>query len=230
MTSLDFRFGFGDEDVDMDQVDDKDDDYRPPAAVEEETSTPTSSPCVHDLQSLLTTLPSHISYNTIAIHNTLLPRRELFDIRAQLMAEDVDLGDDSNTNTLAGLSTDDIKPNIYEGGFKTWECSIDLASYLTGHTSDLSQFATGPLTILEMGAGTALPTLVLFRHLLSSPPSSHSHPRTIILADFNLSVLQLATIPNLLLTYALSAELIPPESGDLEITPALLASFQKAIP
>ena len=33
-------------------------------------------------------------------------------------------------NSLTGLSTDDIKPKIYEGGFKTWECSFDLARYL----------------------------------------------------------------------------------------------------
>ena len=25
---------------------------------------------------------------------------------------------------------DDITPNVYEGGFKTWECSLDLAGYL----------------------------------------------------------------------------------------------------
>lgn len=57
-----------------------------------------------------------------------LPRRELFDIRAQLMAED----GDSEEPSVVGLSTDDITPHIYEGGFKTWECSIDLARYLAG--------------------------------------------------------------------------------------------------
>lgn len=31
-----------------------------------------------------------------------------------------------------GLSTNDITPNVYEGGFKTWECSLDLASYISG--------------------------------------------------------------------------------------------------
>ena len=31
---------------------------------------------------------------------------------------------------VAGLSSDDITPNVYEGGFKTWECSLDLAGYL----------------------------------------------------------------------------------------------------
>ena len=29
-----------------------------------------------------------------------------------------------------GMSSDDITPRIYEGGFKTWECCIDLARYL----------------------------------------------------------------------------------------------------
>ena len=55
-----------------------------------------------------------------------LPRRELFDIRAQLMAEDQNCGQ----SPTIGLSADDITPHIYEGGFKTWECSLDLASFL----------------------------------------------------------------------------------------------------
>ena len=28
------------------------------------------------------------------------------------------------------LSGGDLDPGVYEGGFKTWECSIDLAAYL----------------------------------------------------------------------------------------------------
>ena len=55
-----------------------------------------------------------------------IPRRDLFDIRAQLMAEDGKIFHDS----IAGLSTDDIVPNVYEGGFKTWECSVDLSDYV----------------------------------------------------------------------------------------------------
>lgn len=61
-----------------------------------------------------------------------LPRRELFDIRAQLMAEDQEYGQ----TPPIGLSADDITPYIYEGGFKTWECSVDLASFLSGIFSD----------------------------------------------------------------------------------------------
>ena len=34
-------------------------------------------------------------------------------------------------NSTVGLLTDDILSRVYEGGFKTWECSVDLARYLT---------------------------------------------------------------------------------------------------
>lgn len=42
------------------------------------------------------------------------------------MAED-SAGQDSNEELIAGLEEGDIKPNFYEGGFKTWECALDLA-------------------------------------------------------------------------------------------------------
>ena len=40
------------------------------------------------------------------------------------MAEDEDLRSD------AGLNDTDIQTNVYEGGFKSWECSTDLAKLL----------------------------------------------------------------------------------------------------
>ena len=41
-------------------------------------------------------------------------------------------GDPSGANKMlsSGLSSDDITPRVYEGGFKTWECCADLAKYL----------------------------------------------------------------------------------------------------
>lgn len=86
-------------------------------------------------------IPSSISYSALAINtpndtNSIrLLRRELFDIRTQLMAEDsrVEETDELSSSTIAGLSTgDDLTPGIYEGGFKTWECAVDLARYLVG--------------------------------------------------------------------------------------------------
>lgn len=92
------------------------------------------SPCQHaDTDSFpqLQTLPDKISYATQEIEapsgkKLSLPRRELFDVRVQLMAED----DGSDPDSMTGLDESDIRTNVYEGGFKTWECSIDLAKLL----------------------------------------------------------------------------------------------------
>lgn len=72
-----------------------------------------------------------ISYSTVHIsqgtgNEISIPRRELFDIRAQLMAEDTQ----DDQQLLIGIDQDDIKANVYEGGLKTWECSVDLAQYV----------------------------------------------------------------------------------------------------
>ncbi|KAL8851411.1 MAG: hypothetical protein Q9221_003682 [Calogaya cf. arnoldii] len=121
------------------------------------------------------------------------------------MAEDTTLDE---TSTI-GLSTDDINPNVYEGGFKTWECSIDLANYLATQSQYLSQILTNPCTIVELGAGTALPSQLLL-HILISKALASQPPRTsMVLADFNPAVLKLATMPNLLFNY-----MCHDESGD----------------
>lgn len=46
------------------------------------------------------------------------------------MAEE-DLSTASAGSLKVGLSSDDINPRVYEGGFKTWECSVDLVRYLS---------------------------------------------------------------------------------------------------
>lgn len=44
----------------------------------------------------------------------------------------------SSTAVEAELSgKDDIKPGVYEGGFKTWECAVDLASYLAERSEEV---------------------------------------------------------------------------------------------
>jgi protein-histidine N-methyltransferase len=42
------------------------------------------------------------------------------------MAED----EAANDETLTDIEDSDIRTGVYEGGFKTWECSVDLASIL----------------------------------------------------------------------------------------------------
>lgn len=56
--------------------------------------------------------------------------------------------DSSVDGVQAGLSTDDIRPNVYEGGFKTWECSTDLANYLVSQ-ADLPDCLNCPCTVVE---------------------------------------------------------------------------------
>lgn len=61
------------------------------------------------------------------------------------MAEDATLDE-----LKAGISADDIKPNIYEGGFKTWECSIDLANYILSCAPEMSESLTRACTVIEV--------------------------------------------------------------------------------
>ncbi|TQB74849.1 hypothetical protein MPDQ_004080 [Monascus purpureus] len=198
----------------------------------------------HNMREWLSDLPSQIFYNRLPIRTSkgrslIVARREVFDIRAQLMAED-SVGQDHG-ELIAGLEEGDLKPNFYEGGFKTWECALDLAKLVVdedfgGVTATTSEEDAngGPedFHIIELGAGTAVPSLALFAELLSQP-----HP------DYNDDVLHLVTLPNLLLTWKNSIssqeaseasttghhpETHPQKQEDeLDITAELVESFQR---
>ncbi|OJD35347.1 s-adenosylmethionine-dependent methyltransferase-like protein [Diplodia corticola] len=240
-----FSFGFSGDDIEIDA----DRDQGPPAVAPAAASTatqpePAHVPAqVHNVAELLQTLPDKISYATQEIESPsgkilALPRRELFDVRVQLMAED----DGSNSEPVTGLDEADIRTNVYEGGFKTWECSIDLAKLLLdrGPRKDIDDLCRVD-HVVELGCGTAIPTLVLFHHALTQ-----SLPLYFTLADYNLPVLRLVTLPNLILTWASTlpadSPLFTPDTpnpfhpdhpttdhGDLYLTPALVAAFQSAL-
>lgn len=74
-----------------------------------------------------------------------VPRREFFDIRTQLMAEDASF----KGLSVMDLATDDIMPHVYEGGFKTWECSVDLARYLAGRADIADSIRRQHLHVIE---------------------------------------------------------------------------------
>jgi len=72
----------------------------------------------------------------------LIPRRALFDVRMQIMAEEEEeqedeekggQGEKKKTTTAKaslealGLGDADISQDVYEGGFKSWEGAMDLA-------------------------------------------------------------------------------------------------------
>lgn len=71
-------------------------------------------------------------------------------------------------------------------------------------------------------------------HWASKADASSRRPFSFIIADYNPSVLQLVTLPNFILTWALSQQSNTPalseafaEEGELELTPEVVEAFQK---
>ena len=143
---------------------------------------------------------------------TELFRRELFDIKHQLMTEyDTDSKTDNTNNLeLDILINEDLKKNVYEGGLKSWECSIDLVDLFAKKNHDetlLPNFNFNKIKyIIELGCGTSLPTEYIFMQYLlqtnNSFSTTSSHGVHFILADYNSSVLRLASLPNLIIAWA----------------------------
>jgi protein-histidine N-methyltransferase len=96
----------------------------------------------------------------------------------------------------------DLIPGVYEGGLKTWECALDLVETLDGlHSGRWSEHFSGKY-ILELGCGTALPSLFMLTQVLNDRAGVGM---TLNLADYNAQVLQLVTLPNVLLAWWSSA-------------------------
>ena len=130
-----------------------------------------------------------------------------------------------------------MQTNVYEGGYKTWECSIDLVKYLLDHGLSKKLDDLGEVNhVIEMGCGSALPSLLLFQHALEKKVKID-----FTLTDYNLDVLRLVTLPNLLLTWIStldeeeSRQLFPEggnpllnqelQHGDVYLTHTLLSAF-----
>jgi hypothetical protein len=106
--------------------------------------------------------------------------------------------------TLAGdsIQKSDLIPGIYEGGLKTWECSIDLCRYLyelystpsvENHSSDGITLALGSDgTTLELGCGHGLPGILV--SLLGA-----SRRNKVLFSDYNDYVLKYCTLRNIYL-------------------------------
>jgi protein-histidine N-methyltransferase len=135
--------------------------------------------------------------------------------------------EDCASTLLSGLENGDLSTGIYEGGFKTWECAIDLATYVLYEFS-ANQIYQQNLSIIELGAGSAVPSLALCTSFLEAqsraPESQISFSGTgrlsLTLCDYNEEVLRLCTAPNLLLNHYFASsttELAPEAEGDLDI-------------
>ena len=116
---------------------------------------PLLPPTYHSLDDILSRLPSKISFSlldvTLPDGRTLqLPRRELWDVRVQLMAEED--GNNPNAEAEAGLGQHDVKTGIYEGGFKSWESSVDLVKVLASGRLEEGLLALEPCILIEVSS------------------------------------------------------------------------------
>lgn len=168
-----------------------------PIKVEESIVENLASFVEYSLKQLLQTLPSTLAY----VFDCGMPRRDLWDAKRQVMQDDSKTEEEKSF----ALGDEDIKINSYEGGLKTWECAKDLVA-LVNHESAES--------VLELGCGTALPTLAMFQKRLQSGNGGR-----FVLADFNESVLELVTAANLLLVwiYHNCPAKLTEKSGEIDI-------------
>ncbi|KAG6829426.1 hypothetical protein H0H87_011464 [Tephrocybe sp. NHM501043] len=228
---------------------------QPPANIES-TASVNEDPCTEiSITTLLQSLPNVLSYSPITIpvlnqalkteENLKLARRDLFDARYQLITQE-SAEKSTREDALAFVQEpSDLLPGVYEGGLKTWECSVDLAGYLAGLRPQLDPRGK---RIIEVGCGTGVPSMFVLREILSSP-KEEAVETEIHLQDYNVSVLELLSFPNIILTWFTSPAAAsfresqpPPEEeeeggggakpspsnadpGDLFVTPSLRAAF-----
>ncbi|KAI0634751.1 hypothetical protein C8Q77DRAFT_1277650 [Trametes polyzona] len=210
------------------------------------------------IEELLTALPHTFSFSPFSIplaskRTVVIARRDLFDARFQLIASDQDANTAENGQSDLDFldAPSDLVPGVYEGGLKTWECSLDLVDCLDGiYGEDVARRLKGK-RVVELGCGTAIPSLYLLHSVFAGEPSSENGVR-IHLQDYNELVLRLVTLPNVILAWYMSPasaafrspsaaapsgganeedepEPLPPadatEPGELPITDALKSAF-----
>ncbi|EGF98431.1 uncharacterized protein MELLADRAFT_113565 [Melampsora larici-populina 98AG31] len=172
------------------------------------------------------------------------------------------------SNGLVGKSNDhvqnllndpsDLIPGVYEGGFKTWESSLDLIEYFSTHQTNLKftnhlkpnqenqnqENQKELIKVLEIGCGTALPTVwflfKLFYDLLLYEKSNtfdqrdqqdipdHQPRIEFHFQDFNPEAFYRANQLVLSQTNPTSST-IEEDSGDLELTTDLHTHFLKTL-
>ncbi|KAJ1824813.1 hypothetical protein LPJ56_002786 [Coemansia sp. RSA 2599] len=118
-------------------------------------------------------------------------KRQIDDVQFQLAQQD-SMDDSEDSLVRKAMAEDrnasDVIKGVYEGGLKTWECSIDLLSFLVDRQEELAAALRGA-RVLEVGCGTGLPSL----HILKSMSDTY-----VCMQDYNRDVLELVTMPNVL--------------------------------
>jgi len=118
--------------------------------------------------------------------------------------------ENNHDKILAGLESGDLTAGVYEGGFKTWECALDLASHAAAGVDFNKDWH-----VVELGAGSAVPSLAILQLAMQARKSGSKGRLTLTLCDYNEDVLRLGTAPNVFLNYLTASGRVPrPESLD----------------
>eukprot|EP01029_Cantina_marsupialis_P001477 TRINITY_DN11258_c0_g1_i1.p1 TRINITY_DN11258_c0_g1~~TRINITY_DN11258_c0_g1_i1.p1 ORF type:complete len:236 (+),score=55.85 TRINITY_DN11258_c0_g1_i1:121-828(+) len=132
-------------------------------------------------------------------------------VKSDLVEESIDdliflrSKDDGNSSSLGKITKDsDLLKGVYEGGFKVWECSLDLVRFLQKTTESLAG-----LTVFDVGCGHGIPGILCLQK-----------GAKVIFQDLNVDVLERCTSVNILSNapgFASSAKLI---AGNWDEVPA----------
>ncbi|KAI8342539.1 hypothetical protein BC941DRAFT_344731 [Chlamydoabsidia padenii] len=210
-----FKFNFTVDDLDLDETDDQQQQHLETSlndlSLKEDLN---KFPC-KEYDILTSPLPAVIQADILNIPNVSIPiyKRTLADVKFQMAEQDTleqqrqQQSSDEDQKVLDMLNltgNSDLVRGVYEGGFKTWECSIDLVQWLAG----LPDEAIQDKQVLEIGCGSALPSLYLL--------ARHKHNRVDV-QDYNDQVIRLITLPNILLNTILSPQ-EPTTNDDLTLS------------
>jgi hypothetical protein len=125
--------------------------------------------------------------------STLIITREVMAAEAELedipfveFATNVGVYKRSQLHYQSGIDKDlDLISGTYEGGYKVWECSIDLLTYMIENKDSLPPIATS--SVIELGCGHGFPGIVALQFGYQK----------VLFSDLNAEVLAESTWPNI---------------------------------
>lgn len=184
-------------------------DFAEPESNTNQTSTTIEVPkfdCkLHDIkEGLINEITNFTAENAIDIEeqNVHIIKRSLSDITYEIAVDQME-DNQQNKSIVQSIvqsmsSQSDLISGIYEGGAKTWECSIDLVNFLNSNWTKLLQTYklddTKPLKVLELGCGSALPGIYCLKYQNCET----------VFQDYNEDVIKMVTIPNVGLNLSFS--------------------------
>jgi len=102
--------------------------------------------------------------------------------------------------------TSDIIRGIYEGGYKVWECSLDLAQFLLHDTLNNILPPSSSSSVIELGCGQGVPGMVALK----------LGYRSVVFSDLNEQVIIEATMPNIYLNFFIEGYCSNAALGDVQ--------------